>query len=116
MMRWQGVLYDAGRVMGGVTWRPDYSPALARRELEIISTGLHCNAVRIWAPGHRAAGRRGRGTPPPAGHGRVVLPGAIQRVPGCDAAPPCALGSGREPPRDCGPGGRGSLSSASAVS
>jgi hypothetical protein len=48
-MRWQGVLYDAGRVMGGVAWRPDYSPALAQRELEIISTGLHCNAVRIWA-------------------------------------------------------------------
>jgi hypothetical protein len=48
-MRWQGVLYDAGRVMGGVTWRPDYSPALVRRELEIISAGLHCNAVRIWA-------------------------------------------------------------------
>jgi hypothetical protein len=47
-MRWRGVLYDAGRVMGGVTWRPDYSPALVHRELEIINTGLYCNAVRIW--------------------------------------------------------------------
>jgi hypothetical protein len=33
----------------GVTWRPDYTPTLARRELEIIETGLHCNAVRIRA-------------------------------------------------------------------
>jgi hypothetical protein len=48
-MRWRGVLYDVGRVMGGVTWRPDYSPALVHRELVIINTGLHCNAVRIWA-------------------------------------------------------------------
>jgi hypothetical protein len=32
-----------------VTWRPDYTPALARRELEIIESGLHCNAVRIRA-------------------------------------------------------------------
>lgn len=47
-MRRKGVLYDAGRVMG-VNWRPDYTPALAHRELEIIKTGLHCNAVKIWA-------------------------------------------------------------------
>jgi hypothetical protein len=47
-MRRKGVLYDAGRVMGA-NWRPDYSPALVRRELEIIRTGLHCNAVKICA-------------------------------------------------------------------
>jgi hypothetical protein len=48
MMRRKGVVYDAGCVTG-VTWRPDYSPALARRELEIIKTGLHCSAVQIRA-------------------------------------------------------------------
>src|SRR5580700_7939927 len=47
-MRRKGVVYDAGCVTG-VTWRPDYTTALARRELEIIKTGLHCNAVRIRA-------------------------------------------------------------------
>jgi len=47
-MNRKGVLYDAGRVTG-VNWRPDYSPALVRRELEIIKTGLHCNAVKICA-------------------------------------------------------------------
>ena len=30
-----------------VTWRPDYTPALMRRELDIIRTGLHANAVRL---------------------------------------------------------------------
>jgi hypothetical protein len=48
MMTRKGVVYDAGCVTG-VTWRPDYSPALARRELEIIKTGLHCSAVQIRA-------------------------------------------------------------------
>jgi hypothetical protein len=47
-MRSKGVVYDAGCVTG-VTWRPDYTPSLARRELEIIKTGLRCNAVRIRA-------------------------------------------------------------------
>jgi hypothetical protein len=47
-MRRKGVVYDAGCVTG-LTWRPDYTPSLARRELEIIKTGLHCNAVRIRA-------------------------------------------------------------------
>jgi len=47
-MKRKGVVYDAGCVTG-VTWRPDYTPSLARRELEIIKTGLHCNAVRIRA-------------------------------------------------------------------
>jgi hypothetical protein len=47
-MKVKGVLYDAGRVMGG-NWRPDYSPAVVRRELEIVKTGLHCTAVKICA-------------------------------------------------------------------
>ncbi len=47
-MKRKGVLYDVGRVMGA-NWRPDYSPALVHRELEIIKTGLHCNAVKICA-------------------------------------------------------------------
>jgi hypothetical protein len=47
-MKRKGVLYDVGRVMGG-NWRPDYSPAVVRRELEIIKTGLHCTAVKICA-------------------------------------------------------------------
>ncbi len=43
------MLYDVGRAMSprAMNWRPDYSPALARRELEIIRTDLHANAVRI---------------------------------------------------------------------
>lgn len=47
-MRTKGVLYDVGRVMGA-NWRPDYSPAVVHRELEIIKTGLHCTAVKICA-------------------------------------------------------------------
>lgn len=44
----KGVVYDAG--CGRVpNWRPDYTPALMHRELEIIKSGLHCNAVRIRA-------------------------------------------------------------------
>lgn len=46
-MRRKGVVYDVGCVMGGVNWRPDYSPALVRRELEIIKTGLQCTAVKV---------------------------------------------------------------------
>ena len=30
-----------------MNWRPDYTPALMRRELDIIRTGLHANAVRL---------------------------------------------------------------------
>jgi hypothetical protein len=45
-MRHKGVLYDVG-CRSGVNWRPDYSPALVRRELEIIRAGLHCTAVKI---------------------------------------------------------------------
>jgi hypothetical protein len=49
-MRRKGVLYDVGRVMGG-NWRPDYSPAVVRREpssqqmrhvnLEFLRSGAH---------------------------------------------------------------------------
>jgi hypothetical protein len=43
----KGVCYDVGRVMLGQDWRPDFDPAVARRELDIIRNELHCNAVRI---------------------------------------------------------------------
>jgi hypothetical protein len=49
VIRQRGVVYDAGRSMGSLSmnWRPDYTPALMRRELDIIRTGLHANAVRL---------------------------------------------------------------------
>jgi len=49
VIRQRGVVYDVGRSMGSlsVNWRPDYTPALMRRELDIIRTGLHANAVRL---------------------------------------------------------------------
>jgi len=46
-VRLNGVCYDAGRVMLGQDWRPDFSPGLVRRELEVIRDGLHASAVRI---------------------------------------------------------------------
>jgi hypothetical protein len=42
----KGVCYDVGSVMGG-NWRPDYDPKTVNRELEIIRSDLHCNAIRI---------------------------------------------------------------------
>lgn len=42
------MLYDVGRVTVA-NWRPEYSPAVVHRELEIIKAGLHCNAVKICA-------------------------------------------------------------------
>lgn len=45
-MRRKGVLYDVGCV-SGVNWRPDYSPELVHRELEIIKADLRCTAVKI---------------------------------------------------------------------
>lgn len=45
-MRRKGVNYDVGRVMGG-NWRPDYDPALVRRELTIIQRDLHCTTVKL---------------------------------------------------------------------
>lgn len=48
-MRLKGVVYDVGRAMGpwSLNWRPDYSRALMRGELNIIQTDLHANAVRL---------------------------------------------------------------------
>src|SRR5487761_1396377 len=43
----KGVCYDAGRMMLGEDWRPNYNPNIVSRELEIIKNDLHCNAVRI---------------------------------------------------------------------
>src|SRR3984957_4788025 len=45
-MKIKGVNYDVGTQMG-VNWRPDYDPKIVRRELEIIKSDLHCNAVGI---------------------------------------------------------------------
>jgi hypothetical protein len=49
-------VYDVGRAMGAqsINWRPDYSPALMRRELDIIRADLHAKAVRL---GGRDTGR-----------------------------------------------------------
>ena len=49
VLRQRGVVYDVGRAMGAlsVNWRSDYSPALMRRELDIIQADLHANAVRL---------------------------------------------------------------------
>jgi hypothetical protein len=46
-MKRRGVCYDVGRVMWGQDWRPEFSPAETRRELQIIRDDLHCTAVRI---------------------------------------------------------------------
>jgi hypothetical protein len=56
VLRQRGVVYDVGRSMGAhsASWRPDYSPALVRRELDIIHADLHANAVRL---GGRDPGR-----------------------------------------------------------
>lgn len=45
-MNRRGVSYDIGRMMG-VNWRPVFDLKVVHRELEIIRTDLHCNAVRI---------------------------------------------------------------------
>ncbi len=46
-MQRNGVCYDVGRTMMGQDWRPDFDPAIVRRELAIIHDDLHCNAVRL---------------------------------------------------------------------
>ena len=46
-MNRKGVCYDVGRVMLGGSWRPKFDPKIVQRELEIIKSDLHCNAVRI---------------------------------------------------------------------
>jgi hypothetical protein len=45
-MQTKGVNYDVGTEMG-TRWRPDYDPKVVQRELEIIKSDLHCNAVGI---------------------------------------------------------------------
>ena len=45
-MNRKGVCYDVGAVMG-FNWRPHFDPKIVRREIEIIRTDLHCNAIRI---------------------------------------------------------------------
>jgi hypothetical protein len=46
-MNRKGVCYDTGRMVDGRSWRPEFDPAEARRELAIIRNDLHCNAVKI---------------------------------------------------------------------
>ena len=46
-MNRKGVCYDVGRVLLGADWRPNFDSRVVHRELEIIKTDLHCNAVRI---------------------------------------------------------------------
>ncbi|HMK94618.1 MAG TPA: hypothetical protein VK536_04365 [Candidatus Limnocylindrales bacterium] len=45
-MNRKGVCYDVGAVMA-FNWRPHFDPKVVRREIEIIKTDLHCNAIRI---------------------------------------------------------------------
>lgn len=45
-MRLKGVCYDVGTKMW-FNWRPDFDLHTVRRELQIIKSDLHCNAVRI---------------------------------------------------------------------
>jgi hypothetical protein len=47
-MNRRGVIYDVGTLYaGGINTRPIFDPRVTRRELEIIQTDLHCNAVRF---------------------------------------------------------------------
>lgn len=50
-MNRRGVNYDVGAVFSGPGWRvttrPGFDLGVVRRELEIIRTDLHCNAVKI---------------------------------------------------------------------
>jgi hypothetical protein len=46
-MNRRGVCYDVGRVLMGQNWRPMLDAGEVHRELEIIKSDLHCNAVRI---------------------------------------------------------------------
>jgi hypothetical protein len=47
----KGVGYDVGTVFSGpgyrISTRPDFDPGVTRRELQIIHSDLHCNAVRL---------------------------------------------------------------------
>lgn len=46
-MRGKGMTYDTGFVRNGRSSRPDFDPAVMKRELSIIRDDLHCNAVQI---------------------------------------------------------------------
>ncbi len=45
-MKIKGICYDVGREMYG-NWRPDFDPKIVHRELQIMKSDLHCDAVRI---------------------------------------------------------------------
>jgi len=45
-MNRKGVCYDVGAVMA-FNWRPHFDLKVVHREIEIIKTDLHCNAIRI---------------------------------------------------------------------
>ena len=46
-MKRRGVNYDVGIEFSLGHSRPEFDVSVARRELEIISSALHCNSVRI---------------------------------------------------------------------
>ncbi|WP_406146838.1 hypothetical protein [Streptomyces sp. NBC_01012] len=46
-MRTFGINFDTGFTSAGTTTREPFDPAVVRREMEIIRTGLRCDAVRI---------------------------------------------------------------------
>ncbi|MBF6274958.1 hypothetical protein A5789_28180 [Nocardia sp. 852002-51101_SCH5132738] len=46
-MRGKGMTYDTGFVRNGSTSRPEFDPAVVRRELAVIRDDLHCTAVQI---------------------------------------------------------------------
>lgn len=46
-MRGKGINYDTGFSPGDKQSRPEFDSEVARRELRIIATDLHCNVVRI---------------------------------------------------------------------
>jgi hypothetical protein len=46
-MRGKGINYDTGFFPGGENSRESFDPDVVRREMEIIASDLHCNAVRV---------------------------------------------------------------------
>ena len=46
-MKRKGVCYDTGRVLMEGNWRPKFDLGIVRREIEIIGSDLHCNAIRV---------------------------------------------------------------------
>jgi hypothetical protein len=42
----KGVTHDVETVTG-ISWRPEFDPRVVQRELAIITSDLHCTAVRI---------------------------------------------------------------------